>query len=281
MTDQTKRQDVRHPEFGTPALLEYLWASSCDARLFHFVVDTALKTDYVVHVARQALDGKSDYKDKSPTDLAREQPGRHVRTLRELNQELLEMFVVRAIDNFQVYLVEAIRLALHKQPRILADRKQELSLGHILKFDSIESLTRDIVEGKLQALSYEGFGELETWCTTRSIPLLVPEGKRPQIVELIALRNIIVHNRGRVDDRYAAAVPSCKSKTGERRLLSVDDLFGGINLLNQVAVMTDSALAGKFGLEILAIREQMKDRWSARHGDEDSSSPGEESSTTL
>lgn len=256
------------PERGTPALLEYAWASSCDFRLFHFLIDTTLATDYAAHVVQQALDGKQDYKSTDPASLAKQAPGTRTQALRAFSQELLEMFLVRAIDNFQVYLVDAIRAVLHKQPRVLADRKLELSLGQILKFESIDALAKDIVEGKLQSLSYQGFGELDEWCTSRSIPLVVPDGSRSQLVEYIALRNIVVHNRGRIDERYADAVPSRRGEIGKKRSISVDDLFQAMDILNRVAVYTDSALAGKFSLPQVGVRSELdqrsKDRWPPR-----------------
>jgi len=163
-TPESKHELRPPPEAGSNALLEYFWTSICDRRLFFFVTDVVLRGDFVVYIARQALEGQEDYKKLTPAELARINPGPGIRALRQSSQELLEMFLSRVIDNFEVYLVDVIRLALHKQPRILSDRKQELTLGHILKFDSIEALTKDIIEGKLKSLSYEGFGELEAWC---------------------------------------------------------------------------------------------------------------------
>ena len=264
------------PEAGTEALLEYCWASMCDLRLFSFVIDLALRGDFVAHIARQALDGNKDYKAQTPVDLAKTNPGSATKALRQSSQELLEMFVSRAVDNFEVYLVAIIRLVLHKEPRILSDRKQELTLGQILKFDSIEALSREIIEGKLNALSYEGFGELEAWCTQRSVPLLVPHGQHDRVVELIALRNIIVHNRGRVDERYRAAVPSSSTKVGDKREIEVDDLFGAVALLDAVVATTDAAVAGKFRLSTVKIREEIQtratERWPKPLKDEESPS---------
>lgn len=268
MSSNNKMDPPLIPEHGTQALLEYSWANSCDFRLFHFLIDTTLASDYAAHIVRQALDGKEDYKSTDPTSLAKQAPGTRTQALRASSQELLEMFLVRAIDNFQVYLVDAIRGVLHKQPRVLADRKLELSLGQILKFDSIDALAKDIVEGKLQSLSYQGFGELEEWCESRSIPLVVPDGYRSQLVEYIALRNIVVHNRGCIDERYADAVPSRRAEIGKKRGISVDDLFQGMDILNRVAVYTDSALSGKFSLTQVDVRSELgqrsKERWPPR-----------------
>jgi hypothetical protein len=264
MKQAPKHIFVPPPDTGTDALLEYLWASRCDLWLFHFVIDTALRGDFVAHIARQALDGKNRYKAETPEQLASMDPGPATTALRQSSQELLEMFVSRIVDNFEVYLVALIRLVLHKEPRILSDRKQEITLGHILKFDSIEALSRDIIEGKLSALSYQGFAELEAWCTQRSIPLLVPHGQRERVVELIALRNIIVHNRGRVDERYRAAVPESSIALGGKRKLGADDLFGAVALLDSVVVTTDAAVSGKFRLPTTSIREEIQKRGMQR-----------------
>jgi hypothetical protein len=259
-----KKPEVSPPQTGTFALIDYLWATFCDRRLFYFVVDVVLQRDYAAHIARQALDGLDEYKQQSPADLAESNPGIATKALRQSRQELLEMFLSRAVDNFDVYLVDIIRLALNKEPRILSDRKQEFTLGHILKFDSIEALSRNIIEGKLNSLSYEGFAELEAWCNQRSIPLVVPEGERDRIVELIALRNIIVHSRGRVDERYLAAVPGSTYKLGEKRELDTDDLIDAMSLLDSVVGITDVAVAGKFRLETSTVQNELNTRSDER-----------------
>ena len=93
----------------------------------HFVIDLALRGDFVAHIARQALDGKKDYKAQTPAELAKTNPGAATTALRQSSQELLEMFVSRAVDNFEVYLVAMVRLVLNKEPRILSYHKQALA----------------------------------------------------------------------------------------------------------------------------------------------------------
>lgn len=124
-------QSHQKPQFGTAALREYFWMETCDLGLFEFTVDVVLNGDYVTHIAAQALAGAPADEKITPVDLAKMKPGVLTTRLRQSSQELLEMFVCRGVDNFQTYLVDVIRLALHKQPKILSERKQELSLGHI------------------------------------------------------------------------------------------------------------------------------------------------------
>ncbi len=85
----TKHKLSPPPEAGTSALVEYFWASTCDQRLFRFVIDVVLRGDFVAHIARQALDGHKDYKKQTPEELARTNPGRATQALRQSSQELL------------------------------------------------------------------------------------------------------------------------------------------------------------------------------------------------
>jgi hypothetical protein len=267
------------PEVGTNAALSYYWARACDFQLLHFLIDTVLRGDLSVKILKDALEGKATLKSVDPQALAKEDPGHRTRALRESSQELLEMFLSRAVDNFQIYIVEMLREVLHKQPRILSASKQEITLGYVLQFDSIEGLTRDWIEGKVTALSYDGFGDLESWCQARGIPLLVPEGQRDQIVELLAIRNLIVHRRGVVDDRYKKAAAAAKFNTGEQRTLHVDDLVSALDLLDQVVFITDGAVLGKFALSSLGIRTVLRERtrkkWPRRIDVKESTASGD------
>lgn len=261
-TESTIRVE-RPPERGTSALLEYFWSGGCDFRLFHFVADTVMAGDYAAYVTKRVLDGE-DPKHEGPKILAREEPGPRVTALRKFSQELLEMFLSRIVDNFQVYLTEIIRMVLLKRPEILSGRKQEISLGYILGFNSIESLTQEIIETRVNSLSYDGFGEIEAWCTRRGIPLVVPDGDRDKVVELIAIRNLIVHNRGVVDDRFLKAVPSSGFREGEKRKLDGYYFFASLDLLNRIVSVSDGAIGGKFDLPRVEVPKELKARAELR-----------------
>lgn len=256
--------EVIPPEVGTRAALSYFWSNTCDLRLLGFLTHTTISGDFIHRIARDALEGKNDYQKLDPSKLARSNPGPRTQELRASSQEFVEMFLSRAVDSFQVYIVEILREVLHKQPKILSASKQELTLGYVLQFDSIESLTKDWIEGKVAGLSYEGFGELEEWCKSRGIPLLVPDGKHTKIVEAIAIRNLIVHNRGVVDERYKKATGDTRFDVGSQRALDVEDFIGTTELLAKVVKITDGAVLGKFGLNQVNVRDELDERSEKR-----------------
>jgi hypothetical protein len=245
---------IRPPRTATQCAKDYFAAAWRDLQLFHFVIDTVLVGDYVAHVAKLALDGKDISARLTPVELARKEPGPRTKALRDQRQLLLEMFVARSIDNFGRYLVDVIRTVLQKQPAMLKSRQQSLTLEEILQHTSIDDLVRSIIEARVNALSYEGFDSMLAWCTDRGIPLGVPAGKRDDVVELIATRNLIAHNRCIVDERYVRIVQGTTRKIGEVRSLELEDLEKCQELLTGIVVATDIETAKKFKVRRVRLR---------------------------
>ena len=192
-------------------------------------------------------------RDMTPGKLARSDPGPRTQALRRATQPLLELFIGRAIDQFQTYVVSIIREVLRKRPEILSSSTYSLDVKSIFEHSTIDSLVRDLVERKVDDLSYRGFEELAGWCRKQGIPLVVPSGSLDQVIELIATRNAIAHNGGVIDHKYLATVKNPRFKIGEIRVLEVDDLLGTTSLLGEVVGATDSLAVSSFGLETIDL----------------------------
>lgn len=258
MTDPESRRDREipgPPARGTSAAEAYFNATHSDLRFFFFLIDRVAATDWIAYVAEQALAGKTEYKKQNPTQLATSNPGLGITFLRNNRQALLEMFVSRLVDNFQKYLVDLIRAVLRSRPAMLSTSQQSLTLEELLKYGRIEDLVHDIIERKVNSLSYEGFDDLHAWCLDRGIPVQVPDPDRDAVVELIATRNVIAHNRGFIDEHYMRTVVSPRFQIGAARALEPADLFGALALLNRVVFATDEAALQKFGLNSVEIGE--------------------------
>jgi hypothetical protein len=228
------------PMEGTAGARAYVNASNADIRLFAFITNTVLHVDYGAYVARVALDG-GEPTIANAGELADREPGQRTKFLRSNRQAFLEMFLSRMVDNFQNYLVDLIREILHSKPTMLSTRQQSLTLEEVLTYDRIEDLVRDVIERKVNSLSYEGFPDLQKWCTDRGIPISVPALRLAEVIELIATRNIIAHNRGIVDERYIRSVRHPSFPLGARRDLSVNYSYEAKNLLDKIVYNTDKS----------------------------------------
>ena len=76
MADGLAEESDKHKSFpqtptrGTSAMHAYCIASINDLRFFSFICDTVVSSDYVAHIAQQALDGlKSDEKEPGDRNL--------------------------------------------------------------------------------------------------------------------------------------------------------------------------------------------------------------------
>ncbi len=246
------------PKDGTKAAQAYFRAASSDFGLFHFIIDVVLRGDYIAFVAKQALEGRDEYKKVEPSELATTEPGPRTKFLRKNRQVLLEMFLGRLVDNFQAYLVDLVRTVLHAKPAMLSTRQQTLTLEELLRYDRIEDLVHDIIERRVNALTYEGFLELQSWCAERGLEVQVLQADGDAVVELIATRNVIAHNRGLVDEKYMRAAPKVRFNLGEVRELKVDDLFDALALLHRVVAETDRLAAEKFQLSTVPLNPETK-----------------------
>ena len=224
-----------------------------------FVVDLAMRADCVSHIAKKALE-ESDTDDApdvdTPRKLADTRPGPTITSLRRMRQELLELFFESAINNFETYVVSILREVLRKRPEILRTREQSVTIEYVLQFQSIQELTSELIEGKVNSLSYDGFDELYKWCSREKIPLAVSKDISKTIVELIATRNAIVHNRGEIDDKYLRIVKDSRFRKGEKRQITIDELHEALTILDRIVIATDQGAVAKYGLETFSSSQQ-------------------------
>jgi hypothetical protein len=213
----------------------------------NFIVNTVLTADFMPFQLEQVMEGNNP-DEISAAELARRNPGHRTQFMRRHSQVFLEMVISRLVDNFQRYVSELLREVLRRQPNILKTSEKSLSMDDVLRFERMEDLIADVIERRVSALSYQGFGSIQEWCQGKGIPLTADDVQRVRVVDFIATRNVIAHNRGRVDERYAQAVPDSPFAVGSVRTLLPGDLWVCAFSVTDTVIRTDCAVAEKFGL---------------------------------
>jgi len=247
---------------GTLSARSYFESAFADYQLYALIIGSALWADYVDFIVDQT---REPYPPKplrvlDPFQVAQQEPGKRTRLIREQMQRFLEIFLSRAVDNLQIYLVDVIREVLKKRPEVLSDHKMELSVSEILAYASLDSMLSAKVETTVQTLAYAGFRKLRDWCTRRGIPLAVRDQDVEDVVEFIATRNVIAHNRGVVNDLYVSLVANPAFAQGDVRHLEKEDLDKCRLLLARVVDESDSAIAAKFSLNTAPIASRLVER---------------------
>ncbi|ASR36652.1 hypothetical protein BAY61_18430 [Prauserella marina] len=135
----------------------------------------------------------------------------------------IEALLCRYVDNFLCYVCDLIALILREQPSALVESDATISLRDVFAHDDLPSLQVWLIEKKINELSFQGFIRIAEYCAKRFDLELIPSlSTRKDISICIASRNLIVHRRGIIDDRFMKAAEVDLGKVGQR--LSIDGI---------------------------------------------------------
>ncbi len=165
------------------------------------------------------------------------------------SQTMIEMIFSRLVDNFNKYLVDIIEEILLIKPEILSSSEQAISTEEVLKIGDYKNLIHYLIEKKIRSLSNKGLEDIKRWCDNKGIPFDVKQNAVPTIKEMMATRNIIVHNRCLIDKTYINIVGKTAFSEGEKREIKLSYLDKAYDSLTKVVFGTDSMVIKKYGVK--------------------------------
>jgi hypothetical protein len=154
-----------------------------------------------------------------------------------------ETVLCRFVDTFHVYLADLIRIALKKEPRLLRSGAM-LRADEILEYRSIAEVMEYLIAKKVDELAYAGFAAVLRYVRDgMGAKVTIETDTISKATRAIAVRNIIVHNRGVVNDRFIAQTCATDVHSGERYCLRTNDVFSWMDALRAVISELDTAVA--------------------------------------
>jgi hypothetical protein len=165
-------------------------------------------------------------------------------------QSYCQMAYARAIDNLTTYFKDILAEVIIKKPKLLKSNEVE-KLDFILDFSSMDSLISALSEKKVDELFYKGIDKIEEFFKLRlNIELFKSAVEKKKINRMIKNRNLIVHNRGRVNRIFLNEFPEAKLLMGQSLKFSYEDL-GHLNvtIANFISHL-DYEISSKFKLDI-------------------------------
>lgn len=164
-----------------------------------------------------------------------------------------QMTLCRYVDNFLCYLKDVLVEVVNKKPDVLKSSETE-KLEDILSFDTINELREFIIEKKLKALFYKNIEDINKFFTDKLGIDILGESMN-ELNLLIKQRNVIVHNRAKINDELIELIPQYKGHFNEQLIFKYDKLEHILLFLNNLAVDIDAKLIEKFKLK--KIRNQL------------------------
>ncbi|NBB80419.1 MAG: hypothetical protein GVY36_13425 [Verrucomicrobia bacterium] len=164
-----------------------------------------------------------------------------VGVLKKNRQVLLEIVLVRHVENYLNYLSGVLFEIFRQRPETLRSSEQ-VALSDVLSHSSLDQFIHAEAEKRVNRLSYSSFGELSDYFLERFSLQLFPEDEKSLVIEAIEIRNISVHNRCIVNERFCNRTGMDPKKIGKRKELFIDTLnqvvpilFAGVRALDKNA----------------------------------------------
>ena len=150
--------------------------------------------------------------------------------------------VTAAVSSFEVLISAALRYVFDANPDLMgsAGAEKKFSLFDLKKLGSIDDATQLLVNSRIDDLLYGSFKSWSQWWEkTLKFGFEEVSVSWEKLNEIVERRHIIVHNGGRVSQRYIEAVPSANPtvELGERLMVDKAYVVEALSQLRIVGVL--------------------------------------------
>ena len=161
---------------------------------------------------------------------------------------LEELYVVRQVDYFNMFLAELFLEIADRRPQILASEdKVEVSL--LIESESLRDVKALIANRKAIEISHGGLSKIiQYFRDGLKLRVELEGGDIRRVKELIAIRNLLVHHDGLITERFLIETKWPKGRIGQRIEVFDDLLEQHHRSSDVVAAKLSEAAASKFGL---------------------------------
>ena len=136
----------------------------------------------------------------------------------------LQLFYCRHVDNFQIFLEELLRTILTRQPGLLR-RGEPVPMDEVLSHTTMESFIETSIDRHIHRLAYKSIQEFSQIIKEQTGFAFFQNAKiGGQVEKIFALRNLITHNYGIVNQLYLAKYPDSKLTVGEPYPYTPEDI---------------------------------------------------------
>ena len=167
-----------------------------------------------------------------------------------ITKKLDELIICFSVHNFLSFISDIIKAILMTEPRKLLQVDLEIKANEAANYafecETIDEFTEFLSSHIVEKLSREGFDKIHNFMKNK-LDLNVNIQDKRLIEEVIEIRNMIVHNRGRVSSRFIRITKDRQIKIGSKLKMSEKKLFQLRNALEKHAKAIFEAVLNKYG----------------------------------
>lgn len=197
----------------------------------------------LTRIARERKDGKDvihilDNEVVELIDKARES---HLRDLTEFEPFLLSQIFIFSKSLFDFYIKDLIRNIYLENKDILEKTDKKLTYERIFSFTSLDELYEYVIDRECEKVGYLSYEELCEYLTKKlCLNLFNVEDLKDDMIEICELRNILVHNKGIMNEKFIKKVRKDRYSQGQKIEIDRDLMIRSINMIHEVVTRLDS-----------------------------------------
>ena len=164
-----------------------------------------------------------------------------------------QMAYCRMADNALCYFKDILSEVVLKRPEIIKSSEKE-PLDYILSFKDMESLLVALSEKKIKQLFYGKFIDIKKFFLDKlGIELFENQTIENNFVQFIKQRNIIVHNRGIINQEFIDEFKNCGFTLGHSLYFKYENLSIINKEISNIISEIDLKVRNKFDLEAISV----------------------------
>lgn len=161
--------------------------------------------------------------------------------------ELIRVLALsQLVTIFEGYIFDVAHEIFVNRPETLRSSR-ELTADVVLNLNNKEEIIQHLADREIEDLQYKSITDVIKYFDKKFKITLgaerVPDGK---VAEIVATRNIHVHNKGIVNQRYLQFAPSNEFRAGDYRHVNRKYLIASFSLLRRVAKYMDVKVQRKY-----------------------------------
>ncbi len=234
--------------FITAARRGYLAEHERLMRFYVFINDAAVIAEQYATGPPTGL-GANPVGSPAPPFDRRIRPGKGAfNELRSHASIIFQVYLSRGYDNYLLYISDLLAEIFVHRPETLRTSEQ-VRIEDVLIHHSMQSFIKTLAEKRVYNLVNDGIRKLAEYVSKRmGFPLFDSDEKLSEMIEIGAVRNVIAHNRGVVDQRFTERVPNRKWRVGQPVPLTEEYVQDAMNTMNASVADIDFRVIEKFGL---------------------------------
>jgi hypothetical protein len=161
---------------------------------------------------------------------------------------ILQMLFCRVVDNFLAYISDLLTLIFTNRPETLRS-SEKVRVDFLLRHTDMQQLVHALVERKVHELSFQSMADLASDLNDKlGFALFDKKERLDRCTQLVEIRNLIVHNRARVNRRFKGRYPDFSADIGDEIELTSDQVDDYQNFFTSAAEDIDTRAISKFKL---------------------------------